>query len=147
MIFLIFVGRGANLKQEGKTYQFSLIYRASALEGLSIKELLPLPIKIFFRNSFWAMFYNMCVYLWHLTIRKIWHSPVPGNIFRWDFPFFRLSLMAINFHGNGISSKFQKACFYSYNVYLRKFKSQLLGVILGAHHTPKIGCFFQIDEI
>ena len=37
--------------------------------------------------------------------------------------------------------KIPKACFYSYNVYLRKFKFQLLGVILGAHRTPKIGCF------
>ena len=30
----------------------------------------------------------------------IWHSPVPGNIFRWDFHFLRLILMALNFHGN-----------------------------------------------
>ena len=37
-----------------------------------------------------------------------WRLPVPGNIFRWDFPFFRLSLMTLNFYGNGISSKFQE---------------------------------------
>ena len=28
-----------------------------------------------------------------------------------------------------------------------KIKFQVLGVIQGAHHTPKIGCFFQIYEI
>ena len=39
-------------------------------------------------------------------------SPVPGNIFRWDFPFFRLSLMALNFQGNVISSTFQKPVFW-----------------------------------
>ena len=38
----------------------------------------------------------------------IWNSPVLGDIFHWDFPFFRLSLMAPNLHGNGISLKFQK---------------------------------------
>ena len=26
----------------------------------------------------------------------------------------------------------------------RKFEFQVLGVILGAHHTPKVGCFFKI---
>ena len=41
----------------------------------------------------------------------IWHSPVPRNIFHWDFPLFRLSLMALNFKGNGISSTFQKSVF------------------------------------
>ena len=40
-----------------------------------------------------------------------WHSPVPGKIILWDCPFFRLSLMAFNFHRNGISSKFQKPVF------------------------------------
>ena len=54
--------------------------------------------------------------------------------------------MALNFHGNGISSKFQKPV-YSYNVHLKKFKNKLLGVIMGAHSMPEIGRFFQIDEI
>ena len=39
--------------------------------------------------------------------------------------------------------KIPKACFYSYNGHFRKFKFQLLGVILGAHRMPKIGCFFS----
>ena len=77
----------------------------------------------------------------------IWHSPVPGNIFRWDFHFLRLILMALNFHGNWFFFKIPKDCFYSDNVYLRKFKFQHLGVILGAHRTPKIGCFSKIYEI
>ena len=77
----------------------------------------------------------------------IWHSPVPGNIFRWDFHFLRLILMALNFHGNWFFFKIPKDCFYSDNVYLSKFKFQHLGVILGAHRTPKIGCFSKIYEI
>ena len=49
-----------------------------------------------------------------------------GSRFSWKWNFFKIS----------------KAYFHSYNVYLRKFKFQFFGVILGVHRTPKIGCFF-----
>ena len=40
-----------------------------------------------------------------------------------------------------------KSLFYSYNVHLRKFKFQLLGIIQGVHRTPKVGCVFKMFKI
>ena len=73
----------------------------------------------------------------------IWHSPVPGNIFHWDFPFFRLSLTALNFCGNGISSKFKKPVFIHIMTTFKTPKLSPETFSMGAYRTPKVGCFFQ----
>ena len=64
-------------------------------------------------------------------ISSFFHAQSDSSQFSWEWNFFKIP----------------KACFNSYNGHLRKFKFQLLGVILGAHRTPEIGCTFQIDEI
>ena len=77
----------------------------------------------------------------------IWHSPVPGNIFHSDFPFFRLSLTALNFCGNGISSKFKKPVFIHIMTTFKTQKSSPETFFMGAHRTPKVGCFFLFSKI
>ena len=77
----------------------------------------------------------------------IWHSPVPGNIFYSDFPFFRLSLTALNFCGNGISSKFKKPVFIHIMTTFKTPKLSPETFSMGAYRTPKVGCFFKIVKI
>ena len=85
---------------------------------------------------------------WEGTIKctaiYIWHSPVPGNIFHSDFPFFRLSLTALNFCGNGISSKFKKPVFIHIMTTFKTPKLSPETFSMGAYRTPKVGCFFKI---
>ena len=77
----------------------------------------------------------------------IWLSPVPGNIFHSDFPFFRLSLTALNFCGNGISSKFKKPVFIHIMTTFKTPKLSPETFSMGAYRTPKVGCFFKIVKI
>ena len=77
----------------------------------------------------------------------IWHSPVPGNIFYSDFPFFRLSITALNFCGNGISSKFKKPVFIHIMTTFKTPKLSPETFSMGAYRTPKVGCFFKIVKI
>ena len=64
-------------------------------------------------------------------INSFFQAQSDGSQFSWKKNFFKIP----------------KACFHSYNVHFRKFRFQLLGVILGAYHTPKIGCFFKSFKI
>ena len=49
--------------------------------------------------------------------------------------------MALNFHGNGISSKFQNP------VFIHTMCTSEKRSFLGAHRMPKIVCIYIIDEI
>ena len=83
-------------------------------------------------------------------VRKLvykWHSPVPGNIFYSDFPFFRLSLTTLNFCGNEISSKLKKPVFIHIMTTFKTPKLSPETFSMGAYRTPKVGCFFKIVKI
>ena len=69
----------------------------------------------------------------HFSLRySFFQAQSDGSQFSWKWNFCKIS----------------KACFYSYNVHLRKVKFQYFGIFLGAHSTPKIGqnnygCFLR----
>ena len=61
--------------------------------------------------------------------------------FRWDFPFFRLSLMALNFQGNVISSTFQKPVFWLKQCLPQKIKLSAFRRNLGQPLCNIFGCW------